>query len=118
MRQREDAIAQRAQDLAEADVRTEGPWAQAFGPPPTRPVVAEAWWDRLGVLDAYRDRWGVTTSSVLGDGADLGSLAQVAHRNRAHQAAEEVARLAGFVSQTATGAPSGPGVGAQAAVEV
>ena len=46
VREREDAIAQRARDLAEAAVRTGANWAKPFGPPPSRPVVAEAWWDR------------------------------------------------------------------------
>jgi hypothetical protein len=38
--------------------------------------VAEAWWDRLGVVAAYRDRWGITTAGTLGDMADVASSGQ------------------------------------------
>jgi hypothetical protein len=72
VREREDAIARRALELAGAAVRAGATWARAFGPPPTRPVVAEAWWDRLSVIAAYRDRWGVTAAGILGDVADIG----------------------------------------------
>jgi hypothetical protein len=118
VRQREDAIVRRARALAEEAVRTGATWAKAFGPPPTRAVVAEAWWDRVSVIAAYRDRWRVTTSSVLGDLADIGSRAQAAHRRRAHQASQEAARLAGPVPHTPTAAHSGPSVGAEAGVDL
>ena len=116
--EREDAIARRARDLAEAAVRTGANWATPFGPPPSRPVVAEAWWDRLSVIAAYRDRWSITTGSTLGDMADIGSFAQAAHRNRARQAVEEASRLAGLWSQRPATGHSGPGVGAQTGVDI
>jgi hypothetical protein len=67
VREREDAIAQRALGLAEHAVRNGTAWAQPFGPPPTAPAVAKAWWDRLAVVAAYRDRWRVTGPGILGD---------------------------------------------------
>jgi hypothetical protein len=106
VREREDAIAKRALDLAEHAVRSGVPWAKAFGPPPPRPAVAQAWWDRLAVVAAYRDRWRITTSSILGEASDIGSLSQAAHRARAQRAGQEAARLAGMVPPT-----SGPGRG-------
>jgi hypothetical protein len=118
VREREDAIAQRARDLAEAAVRTGANWAKPFGPPPSRPVVAEAWWDRLDVIAAYRDRWGITTAGTLGDMADVASLSQAAHRNRARQAVEEASRLAGLWPQAPAAAHRGPGVGAQTEVDI
>ena len=93
-------------DLAEHAVRSGVPWAKAFGPPPPRPAVAQAWWDRLAVVAAYRDRWRITTSSILGEASDIGSLSQAAHRARAQRAGQEAARLAGMVPPT-----SGPGRG-------
>ena len=63
VREREDAIAKRALDLAEHAVRSGVPWAKAFGPPPPRPAVAQAWWDRLAVVAAYRDRWRITADT-------------------------------------------------------
>jgi hypothetical protein len=118
VRQREDAIVRRARDLAEEAVRTGATWAKAFGPPPRNLVVAKAWWDRLGMIAAYRDRWRITTSSALGDHADIGSLSQAAHRRRAHQAGQEAARLAGLVPYTPTAAHSGPSAGVEAGVDL
>ena len=84
-------------------------WAKPFGPAPKDSAVANAWWDRIAVIAAYRDRWHVTGRSILGDEADVGSLRQVAHRARARRAGQEAAYLAGLVPQPvvpAVGAPS------------
>jgi hypothetical protein len=118
VREREEAIARRARDLAEAAVGAGAAWAKAFGPPPARPVVAEAWWDRLAVIAAYRDRWGITAAGVLGDLTDIGSLAQAAHRSRALQATQETARLAGLRPPMPAATHSVPGVGAEAGLEL
>ncbi len=109
--EREDAIAERALDLAERAVRRGAPWAKAFGTPSLRPAVAQAWWDRLAVVAAYRDRWRIDTPSILGETRDIGSLSQAAHRARAQRAGQEAARLAGLAPQTP--APAQGGVGAQ-----
>ena len=117
VREREDAIARRARDLAEVAVRTGAPWATPFGPPPARPGAAELWWDRLGVIATYRDRWRVTAPGTLGDLKEIGSLAQAAHRNRALQAGQEAARLAGRRSPTPAAGLGGSSVGAEPGVE-
>ncbi len=118
VREREDAIARRARDLAEAAVGTGEAWAKAFGPAPARPAVAEAWWDRLAVIAAYRDRWGITAPGILGDITDIGSLAQAAHRSRALQAGQEAARLAGLRPPMPAATNSVPGVGVEAGIEL
>ena len=100
IREREEAMEKRARDLAAQAVRTAAPWARPFGPPPTNPAVANGWWDRLAIVAAYRDRWRITSASILGDDADVGSLRQAAHRARARRAGQEAARLAGLVPQT------------------
>ena len=99
IREREEAMERRAGDLAEQAVATGASWAKPFGPPPTNPVVAEAWWDRISVVAAYRDRWRITSASILGNDADVGSLRQAAHRVRARRASKEAAQLAGLVPQ-------------------
>ena len=81
--EREDAITRRALDLAGHAVRSGAPWAKPFGPPPPSPAVARAWWDRVAVVAAYRDRWRITTPNVLGELNGIGSLSQAAHRARA-----------------------------------
>ena len=99
IREREQAMERRARDLAEQAVRTGERWAKPFGPPPMVPAVASAWWDRLAVVAAYRDRWRITSASILGNDADVGSLRQAAHRVRARRASKEAAQLAGLVPQ-------------------
>jgi conjugative relaxase-like TrwC/TraI family protein len=107
--EREGAIARRAHDLAEHAVRAGAPWAKPFGPPPRDAVVANAWWDRLAVVAAYRDRWRITAPGILGDEAGVGTLQQAAHRARARRAGQEAARLAGLVAQPIASAPGAPG---------
>ena len=90
-------------------MRAGAPWARPFGPPPTNPAVANGWWDRLAAVAAYRDRWRITSTSILGDDAEVGSLRQAAHRARARRAGQEAARLSGLVPRTIApvqGAPS------------
>ena len=96
VREREEAIVRRAHNLAEQAVRAGAPWAKPFGEPPTGAAVANAWWDRLAVIAAYRDRWHVSSPGILGDEAGVGSLQQAAHYARARRAGQEAARLAGL----------------------
>jgi hypothetical protein len=98
VQEREAALAGRARYLAETAVRGGEAWARAFGPPPRDGVVAAAWWDRLGVVAAYRDRWQVTAPRILGGDLHISSLQQTAHRDRALRSGQEAALLAGVVS--------------------
>ena len=62
------AIARRAHDLAEHAVRAGAPWARALrAAARLTPLWPDAWWGRLAVVAAYRDRWHVTDASILGD---------------------------------------------------
>ena len=108
IREREQAMERRARDLAGEAVRAGAPWARPFGPPPTNPTVANGWWDGLAIVAAYRDRWHITSASILGDDADVGSLRQAAHRARARRAGQEAARLAGLVPQPIAPLPGAP----------
>ena len=93
--EREVLIARRARELAEEAVRSGEKWARPFGAPPTGPAVAGAWWDRLAVVAAYRERWHVGGAGILGD--EAGSLGQALHRERARRAGHEAAALGGLV---------------------
>jgi hypothetical protein len=108
IREREEGITRRARNLAEQAVRAGAPWANPFGAPPTGRAVASAWWDSLAVIAAYRDRWHVNSSGILGDEAALISLQQAAHRARARGAGQEAARLVGLVPQHIAPAPGAP----------
>jgi hypothetical protein len=116
--EREEAITKRALGLAEHAVRGGAAWAKPFGPPPAVPVVAQAWWDRLAVVAAYRDRWRISTPSILGELNGIGSLSQAAHRARAQRAGQEAARLAGLAPQTATPVDGGVSPQPEAGVDL
>jgi hypothetical protein len=116
--EREHAIAKRALDLAEQAVRAGAAWVKPFGVPPPSPVVAQAWWDRLAIVAAYRDRWRTTTPSILGELNAVGSLSQAAHRARAQRAGQEAARLAGLAPPTPVPAQGGVSAAPEAGVEL
>jgi hypothetical protein len=116
-REREDAIAGRARHLAEAAVRAGAAWARPFGTPPVHPVAADAWWDRLGVIAAYRDRWRVAGAGILGD-TDVGSLEQAAHRARARRAGQEAARLSGLVAPVTVTSSASMSLGPEPGVDL
>ena len=112
VREREAAIARRARELAEAAALSGKRWAKPFGPPPKDPAVADAWWERLAVIAAYRDQWHVAGPSILGDDAGVSSSQQALHRERARRAGREAAVLSGFVPPPAAvpSAWAGPNV--------
>jgi conjugative relaxase-like TrwC/TraI family protein len=116
--EREEAIARRALDLAEHAVRTCAPWAKPLGSPPAVPAVAQAWWDRVAVVAAYRDRWRITSPSTFGDAKDIGSFQQAGHSSRAQRAWQEAARLAGVLPQTEAPVHGGLSAQPEAGVEL
>jgi len=116
--EREDAITERALDLAEQAVRGGAAWAKPFGPPPPSPVVSRAWWDRVAVVAAYRDRWHITAPSTLGDTKDVRSFQQAGHLARAKRAGQEAARLARVLPQNATPVHGGVSTQPEAWVEL
>jgi hypothetical protein len=102
--EREELIARRARELAEGAVESGEKWATPFGAPPRHPGVAQAWWDRLAVVAAYRERWHAAGPGILGDEAS--SLGQTLHRERARRAGHEAAAMVGLVPSP-TAVPSG-----------
>jgi hypothetical protein len=82
--ERERAMCQRAQEVAEEAVRSNQPWVVQLGPPPTRPIARALWADAVTTVAAYRDRWGVTTDQPLG----LQSGDSTIERDRQHRLAQ------------------------------
>jgi conjugative relaxase-like TrwC/TraI family protein len=108
IRQREDAIIDRARTLAEHAVGTGAPWTRAFGPPPADPARSSAWWDRLAIIATYRDRWDITAQKALGVKDKVRSAQQAAHRARALRAGMEALQLAGLTSDATAPGPLQP----------
>ena len=96
IREREDAIAERARRLAEGALSSAAEWARRLGPRPDEPALRDVFVDRVAVVAAYRERWDIRAGSILGTPASVGSAEQLAHRNRAWRAGQEAARLAGL----------------------
>lgn len=57
---------QRVDELLDRAARADAPWLASLGPRPTSPMSATAWETARRAVAAYRDRYGVTTSDVLG----------------------------------------------------
>jgi hypothetical protein len=110
IRQREDAIIDRARNLAEHAVASGAPWTRAFGQPPTDPACSSAWWDRLAIIATYRDRWNITAHKALGDKNSVRSAQQAAHRTRALRAGMEALQLAGLTQNASAPDPVRPGL--------
>ncbi|MFX4288293.1 MobF family relaxase [Zafaria sp. Z1313] len=59
-------IEQRAVFCLDTAVTNAEPWLTALGTPPTEPWESATWRQCATVIAAYRDRYGVTTTSALG----------------------------------------------------
>jgi hypothetical protein len=112
IRQREDAIIDRARSLAEHAVASGAPWTRAFGRPPQDAARSSAWWDRLAIIATYRDRWDITAQRALGVKGKVRSAQQAAHRTRAVRAGMEALQLAGLTPDASAREPvrKGPDV--------
>jgi hypothetical protein len=116
--ERENAMESRARSLADQAVQSKASWTRRLGRPPADPRLQEAWWGRLSIVAAYRDRWGVSSESALGAEREVRSVTQFAHRKRAARAADEAARLGGQRAQPAQAEHPGTGVEQREGVRV
>jgi hypothetical protein len=92
--EREDTLQRRALELAGAALERADPWVRSAGAVPAHPGRRAAWLDALGVVAAYRERWGITGDrSSLGGHRVAPSLEALAHRRRAEAALLEARRL-------------------------
>jgi conjugative relaxase-like TrwC/TraI family protein len=92
--EREHAMQARALALASAALERADPWVRSAGTVPAHPGRRTAWLDALGVVAAYRERWGITRErSPLGAEGVASSLEALGHRRRAEAALLEASRL-------------------------
>jgi hypothetical protein len=83
--ERRAMIEQRAREAALTAVEHCQPWTRKLGRPPTNPAMREAWLRQLDTIAAYRERWQINGSSILGR-ADPTGLEQEAQRRLAQEA--------------------------------
>jgi len=81
--ERDRAIESRAATLAEQAVERNAGWVRRLGRPPVDPTHRAVWMSQVGVVAAYRDRWGPGGQTVVGRGADASTIEQLGHHMRA-----------------------------------
>jgi hypothetical protein len=87
--ERDRAIEDRAQTLAEQAVERNAGWVRRLGRPPVDPTIRAAWMSQARVVAAYRDRWGIGGQIVVGKEADVSTIEQLGHHKRAQLAAQK-----------------------------
>jgi hypothetical protein len=89
---RRDLIEQRAREATLTALDHRQPWTRKLGQPPTKPVKREAWLRQLDTIVAYRERWQINGSSILGQANPTG-LEQETQRRLAQQAVDRALRI-------------------------
>ena len=97
--EREGLIEHRAKTIAEAETTAGKLWTAVLGNAPSDTRQRQAWLKQVRIIAAYRDRYGVTDSTPLGQ--DGGGPDQRLDAERARAALQNVQRIAG-VSRVAT----------------
>lgn len=67
LRERAHLIEDRALALAESAVDIDERWLKRFGPPPDDDAERQRWLREVATVAAYRDRYGITARTVLGE---------------------------------------------------
>jgi hypothetical protein len=86
--ERDQAMEARARTLAEQAVEGRHRWVRQLGTPPSDPARREQWMREVSTVAAYRDRWGHTDRSIVGNRSDMTAVEQIGHHNRAQAAAD------------------------------
>jgi len=97
--ERRDLIETRATELAETAIAERAPWLKKVGKPPTGARERQRWLQQIATIAAYRDRYGITSTSMLG--AQPENEAQRSDATRARAAAERANQLARSASPEA-----------------
>lgn len=100
LRERDEAIEQRARTLAEQAVRSGQAWVQRLGQQPTENRARDRWLTEILIVAAYRDRWHVTSETPLGTLETTSSNEQRVQRARALTAASRAAAIGGVIQPT------------------
>jgi len=97
--ERDLAMEERVRTLAEQAVETGERWAERFGTPPRTPAHRERWMRELSTVAAYRDRWHITSQSLLGKQGDVTSTEQTGQRQRAQAAAARAMAISNVAAE-------------------
>jgi hypothetical protein len=92
--ERDQAIETRARVLAELAVEARHGWVRQVGIPPSDPTRREQWMREVSTVAAYRERWGHTGRSVIGNESDASSIEQIGQHRRAQASVERALAIA------------------------
>ena len=87
LHERQVLIEQRTRDLSEQALRRREPWLSQFGTPPAEPGRRELWYRHVDTVAAYRERWDITGSEILGPQTHI-SLEQEADKTLVQRAVD------------------------------
>ena len=105
--ERDQAMEQRARQLAEHAIDHRHVWVQRLGNPPANPAARELWLRAVSTVAAYRDRWGIGNDHrPLGPETAVKTIEGIGHRNRAQAAVEAALRLSGETRTAPQEAPA------------
>jgi conjugative relaxase-like TrwC/TraI family protein len=106
---RRTLIEQRAREAALTAAEHRQPWTLKLGRPPANPAQREAWLRQLDTIAAYRERWQINGSSILGQANPTG-LEQETQRRLAQQAVERALQIHRNKQRTVSAAGHSMGV--------
>lgn len=101
IRDRENAIVNRARSLADAALDRGATWTRHLGPPPEDPRLRAAFIERVAVIAAYREQWCFDGQTPI-DAAAVGAPERMAHHNRAQRACVEATGCADTTDTTSS----------------
>jgi len=97
--ERDRAIEDRAQTLAQQAVERNAGWVRRLGRPAVDPTQRAMWMSQVRVVAAYRDRWGIGGQTVVGREADVSTIEQLGHHKRAQVAAQKAQTISKLDSE-------------------
>jgi conjugative relaxase-like TrwC/TraI family protein len=108
LRERDDAIEQRALTLVEQAMERQAGWLRRLGKPPAEPAARAAWMLDARTVAAYRDRWNIGGQTVVDGPDDAGSVEQLGHQKRAQAAALRAVAISKHAHEPPAAQTTGP----------
>jgi conjugative relaxase-like TrwC/TraI family protein len=103
LEERADAIERRAGQLVDEALSGGAAWPARLGTEPVDPARRLAWREALATIAAYRERWGISGASPVGEPEGEASVEQLGHARRAAAAARRASALGAENHATARG---------------
>jgi AAA domain len=105
--ERDQAMEDRARQLAEHAIEHRHVWVQRLGNPPVNSASRELWLRAVCTVAAYRERWGIGNHHrPLGPETAVKTIEGLGHSNRAQTAVEVALRLSGGTRTAPQEAPA------------